>query len=93
MTPGDGPAPEGSSDLKDRTGRKDWMGRKGWVEVFDAEVGLGQVRAEDGLLLPFHCTQIVDGSRTIAVGTEVRFALAAGQLGIWEARAVAAVPA
>ena len=61
----------------------------GVVESFDAQVGLGQVRSDDGLLLPFHCTQIADGSRTIAVGTRVELVVAPGQLGMWEARAVA----
>lgn len=67
------------------------MGRRGIVETFDQEAGLGEVRAEDGLLFPFHCTQIVDGSRSVAVGTEVEFVVAPGQLGVWEARALAGV--
>jgi cold shock CspA family protein len=58
------------------------------VETFDQEVGLGEVRTEGGLLLPFHCTEIVDGSRSISVGTDVDFVVSPGQLGIWEARAV-----
>jgi cold shock CspA family protein len=58
----------------------------GKVDSFDKEVGLGQVRANDGRLYPFHCTEIADGSRDIAVGTEVAFVPAAGHKGTWEAR-------
>lgn len=64
-------------------------GHTGKVETFDKDVGLGAVRAEDGRLYPFHCTEIADGSRDIAVGTEVDFAVAPGHGGTWEARAVA----
>ncbi len=67
-------------------------GAQGWagaVESFDRHVGLGQVRAEDGRTFPFHCTEIADGSRDIAVGARVSFVVAPGQLGRWEARAVA----
>ncbi len=64
-------------------------GRTGVVESFDSEVGLGRVMAGDGLMFPFHCTQIADGSRSIAVGARVHFVVGPGQLGIWEARAVA----
>ena len=61
---------------------------RGRVERFDQEVGLGEVRAGDGRLLAFHCTEIAGGSRQIALGTEVTFELAPGHLGIWEARSV-----
>ena len=64
-------------------------GQIGAVESFDGHVGLGRVRAADGRLFPFHCTEIVDGSRDIAVGTRVEFVVYPGQLGTWEARAVA----
>jgi hypothetical protein len=39
----------------------------------------------------FHCTQIADGSRSIAIGTAVRFRLEPGHLGRWEAAAIAPV--
>ena len=64
---------------------------RGKVERFDREAGLGEVRARDGRALPFHCTEIFDGSRDIAVGAEVTFELAPGHLGLWEARSVTPV--
>jgi CspA family cold shock protein len=59
---------------------------RGNIESFDKDVGLGQVRSQDGTIYPFHCTEIADGSRDIAAGTEVNFAVAPGHLGSWEAR-------
>jgi CspA family cold shock protein len=64
------------------------LAHRGSVESFDKDVGLGEVRARDGRLYSFHCTEIGDGSRDIAVGTEVDFAVAPGHLGSWEARRV-----
>ena len=61
---------------------------RGKVVSFDEEAGVGQVSSEDGGNYPFHCTQISDGSRQIAVGTPVEFAVAPGHLGRWEAQAV-----
>ena len=61
---------------------------RGKVDRFDQETGLGEVRASDGRLLAFHCTEIAGGSREIALGTEVTFEVAPGHLGIWEARSV-----
>ncbi len=58
--------------------------RSGVVAVFDEAKGLGTVTADDGRSFPFHCTQIADGSRTIAVGTAVTFEPLA-RLGEWEA--------
>ncbi len=63
--------------------------KRGKVERFDAGAGLGEVRADDGRLYPFHCTQVADGSRHIAVGTEVGFVVVAGHRGAWEARSLA----
>jgi cold shock CspA family protein len=57
----------------------------GVVESFDEPRGLGEVRADDGAVLPFHCTAIADGSRTVPVGQPVRFTVVAGRLGRWEA--------
>lgn len=63
----------------------------GLVESFDEARGLGVVRGDDGSVLPFHCTSIADGSRTIAVGLPVRFAVVAGRLGHWEAARITAL--
>jgi cold shock CspA family protein len=59
--------------------------RRGRVATFDDAAGLGTVVDGDGAELAFHCTAIADGSRTIAVGTEVVFEVVAGRLGRWEA--------
>jgi cold shock CspA family protein len=64
----------------------------GQVESFDKEVGLGELRAGDGRLYRFHCTQIVDGTRDIPAGAQVAFVTAPGHAGTWEARALVALP-
>ena len=56
--------------------------RRGVVARFDEAVGLGAVTEADGTERAFHCTAIVDGSRTIAVGAEVFYRLRAGVAGI-----------
>lgn len=61
---------------------------RGRVDAFDEEAGLGRLSSEESGDYPFHCTEISDGSRHIAVGTAVEFTLAAGHLGRWEARGV-----
>jgi CspA family cold shock protein len=58
---------------------------QGKVESFDPEVGLGEVRALDGRRYPFHCTEIVDGTREIDPGTNVEFLAAPGHRGTWQA--------
>src|SRR5262249_13152030 len=60
----------------------------GRVTQFDEARGLGEITAEDGTVYPFHCTVIVDGSRTIDEGASVEFEIAAGHRGRWEAAAV-----
>lgn len=64
----------------------------GDVVEFDEERGLGTVEYGRGSQLPFHCTAITDGSRTIAAGAVVAFAVAAGRLGRLEARLVRPLP-
>jgi cold shock CspA family protein len=61
----------------------------GTVTAFDEAIGLGTVTTADGVVHPFHCTAIADGSRTIAVGVPVRFEVVAGRQGRWEATALA----
>jgi cold shock CspA family protein len=62
--------------------------RFGDVAEFDEARGLGTVRDAEGHELGFHCTQIADGSRTIAVGAPVVFVVAPGSLGRWEATSI-----
>ncbi len=52
---------------------------------FDEAAGLGEITGADGTTYPFHCTQIADGSRSIAPGTAVRFEVVPGGRGRWEA--------
>ena len=59
---------------------------RGRVVEFDDDAGFGTVEGDDGRRLFFHCTAITDGSRTIAVGTEVDYEVSAGHLGRWEAK-------
>jgi len=55
----------------------------GTVAEFDSGVGLGVIAAGD-VRYDFHCIEIVDGSREIAIGTEVTFAVL-GKFGRYEA--------
>ena len=57
----------------------------GTVVAFDEQKGYGTVRDGDGVDYFFHCTQIADGSRSIAIGTGVSFQVVPGRLGRWEA--------
>ncbi|HAS12650.1 MAG TPA: hypothetical protein DCS55_19395 [Acidimicrobiaceae bacterium] len=67
------------------------MGTKtGTVTAFDEDRGLGEITTDGGEVHHFHCTGIADGSRTIEVGTPVRFGIIPGRLGRWEAWDVAA---
>jgi cold shock CspA family protein len=61
----------------------------GVVAEFDEARGLGTIRADDGAELPFHCTAIADGTRTIPVGQRVAFDVVAGLVGRWEAASIA----
>lgn len=60
----------------------------GVVAEFDEAAGFGTVEADDGRRFFFHCTQIADGTRSIAVGAAVTFEVVPGHLGRWEAAAV-----
>jgi cold shock CspA family protein len=59
----------------------------GTVTEFDEARGLGTITAADGREVPFHCTQIADGTRTIEVAQTVRFELLP-KLGRYEATAI-----
>lgn len=48
-------------------------GLTGRVASFDAAVGLGEIESSTGDRHLFHCIEIADGSRDIAVGAHVRF--------------------
>jgi len=65
---------------------------RGVVSEFDEDRGLGAVRDEVGRELPFHCTAIADGTRSIAPGTPVSFLTAPGHLGRMEARGLVPEP-
>jgi hypothetical protein len=60
---------------------------EGTVVEFDEPRGLGVIES-DGVRYPFHCTAILDGTRTIAVDTPVTFEVRPAGLGRWEATAV-----
>ena len=57
---------------------------RGTVTSFDKHVGLGEITRDDDWVVPFHCIVISDGSRDIAVGTDVEFELMC-KLGRYEA--------
>ena len=60
----------------------------GVVAEFDEPRGLGVIRGDDGADVPFHCTAITDGSRTVETGRRVRFDVVPGLLGRWEASGI-----
>jgi cold shock CspA family protein len=64
--------------------------RHGRITAFDARRGWGTVTDPEGTEFEFHATAIADGSRLIDPGTEVRFAVAAGHRGRYEARGLSA---
>jgi cold shock CspA family protein len=62
---------------------------RGRVTQFDEARGLGTITAADGTDLPFHCTALLDGTRSVAVDTAVDYEVRAGGLGRWEATRIA----
>ena len=58
--------------------------RRGSVTEFDESRGLGEITDAIGNVFAFHCVEISDGTRSIAVGTPVRFDVLA-KLGRYEA--------
>lgn len=65
--------------------------RRGRVHHFDHTRGLGEIVGADGATVPFHCVEILDGSRTIETGSVVEFGVCL-KLGRPEAVAVTVVP-
>lgn len=61
---------------------------QGTVTEFDDAAGLGTVTTDDGTAYRFHCTAITDGTRTIAVDTDVDFETRPARDGTYEAAAV-----
>jgi cold shock CspA family protein len=61
--------------------------RHGAVTEFDEHVGLGTIVDDDGVPYLFHCIEIADGSRTIAVGAVVSFS-PMRKFGAWEAAGI-----
>ena len=59
----------------------------GRVATWDEHGGYGTISA-NGAEYFFHCTQLVDGSRTTEVGERVAFEVVAGRLGRWEAEKI-----
>ena len=57
---------------------------RGSVTEFDESRGLGEITDGNGNVFAFHCVEISDGTRTIAIGTVVRFDVLA-KLGRYEA--------
>jgi cold shock CspA family protein len=60
---------------------------QGIVREFDDPAGMGWIAGHDGTDRFFHCTQIADGTRTIAVGAPVAYELLP-YLGRYEATAI-----
>ena len=68
------------------------MSPSGVVTSFDEHVGLGLITANDGTEYPFHCTQIANGTRTIALGAAVTFTIEKNRPKGPEAYALAPAP-
>ncbi|HEY5093057.1 MAG TPA: hypothetical protein VII60_07305 [Acidimicrobiales bacterium] len=64
---------------------------RGTVESFDAARGVGVLRSVDDVALSFHCVDIADGTRTIAVGAKVRAQRSVGRRGHDEATRIESV--
>ena len=57
----------------------------GVVSTFDERRGDGWLLTDNGESFYFHCVEIADGTRNIAVGTTVEAARLLGHLGVDEA--------
>lgn len=58
------------------------------VTSFDDDTGLGTVRLSDGRELAFHCTELVDGTRTVETGAVVSLVVTPGHRGALEATGI-----
>jgi cold shock CspA family protein len=63
---------------------------EGTVTAFDEPRGLGTIDA-GGTEHPFHCTALVDGTRTVEVGARVTFEVRPAGMGRWEATQIAKI--
>jgi cold shock CspA family protein len=63
----------------------------GKVTQFDEDRGLGEILADDGSLVSFHCTSIANRQRRIPQGARVAFGTVPGHLGELEAVGVTVV--
>jgi CspA family cold shock protein len=63
----------------------------GVVSAFGEHEGLGEITDTTGRVWPFHCVEILDGSRSIALGANVEFD-ALAKLGRFEAARIRPVP-
>ena len=57
----------------------------GTVIAFDEARGLGSIETADGSAHPFHCTALLDGTRSVHAGAVVTFELRPAGMGRWEA--------
>jgi cold shock CspA family protein len=76
--------------IRDTLRRQVFQPGTGVISSFDEPRGLGVITTSIGEELPFHCTAIADGTRTISVGERVRFQVVPGRLGRWEATRIEA---
>ncbi len=60
----------------------------GTVTAFDEPRGLGTIAAAGGTAYPFHCTALLDGTRSVEVGTKVAFEVRPAGMGRWEATSI-----
>lgn len=66
-----------------------WSGpRRGTVVAFDERRGWGAIADGSGWQVGFHCTALADGTRSIAVGSEVVFVIRPGHHGRFEAEGI-----
>jgi len=62
---------------------------EGRVASFDEPRGLGTIEAADATTYAFHCTALLDGTRSVDEGTAVTFEVRAAGMGRWEATRIA----